>query len=409
MRYLLTTDYRILKRELHMRMTLRIVLVTLLIVFSITSCTTTGQNTSSKGINQPSVDKIMLGDGDYTGSYWPTDGWRTCRPEEAGMDSENLLKAIQYAATPGFNTEGVAVIRKGYIVGEAYFGDFKRETLHISHSMAKSFTSALVGMAIDKGMIANVDAKLCEYYDEWDCADAEDLRSRITLRHAMTLTTGLEWHEDWSKWDFATNDALKMGANGHFITYMAARKGLYEPGVRFMYSTGDPMLLSRVIQEATGMTAFEFARENLFTPLNITEVNWDEDLDGYTATAWGLHTTVRDYAKFGYLFLNKGRWDDRQIVSASWVEQSTQTDDSVSMWPAYGYLWHVNLPYRLKSSQTSLSTDAIPRDGYMAEGVLGQNIFIIPSQDLVIVRVANQTQEHMDPVKFLTMILETIE
>ena len=118
---------------------------------------------------------------------------------------------------------------------------------------------------------------------------------------------------------------------------------------------------------------------------------------------------MRDYAKFGYLYLNKGRWDDRQIVSAAWVEQSTQTDDSVSMWPAYGYLWHVNLPYRLKFSQTQLSTDFIPTDGFMAEGILGQNIFIIPSQDLVIVRVADQTQESMDLVKFLTLILTAIE
>ena len=86
----------------------------------------------------------------------------------------------------------------------------------------------------------------------------DDFRSRITIRHAMTLTTGLEWKEDWSRWDPATNDALKMGQGGHFVKYMAERKGLYEPGQRFYYSTGDPMLLSRVIQKATGMTALEY-------------------------------------------------------------------------------------------------------------------------------------------------------
>lgn len=352
---------------------------------------------------------MYLGEGDYTGSYWPTDGWRSCEPEAVGMNSDELSAAIHYAATPGFKTDGLVVIRKGHIVGEAYFGNFKRETLHVSHSMAKSFSSALVGIAIDKGIIADVDAKLCEYYDEWDCADAEDLRSRITLRHAMTLTTGLQWHEDWSKWDFATNDALKMGATGHFISYMAARKGLYEPGHKFLYSTGDPMLLSRVIQKAAGMSALDFARQNLFAPLNISRVDWDQDLDGYTATAWGLHTTVRDYAKFGYLFLNKGRWEERQVVSAEWVETSTRTDPSVRMWDAYGFLWHVNLPYRLKFGHSSMPTEGIPADGYMAEGVLGQSIIIIPSLDLMIVRVANQTQGRMDLIRFLTMILEGIE
>ena len=325
------------------------------------------------------------------------------------MHAEKLLQAIQYAATPGFNTEGLVVVRKGHIVGEAYFGDFKQDSMHISHSMAKSFTSSLVGIAIDKGLIANVDARICQYYDAWDCSNVEDLRSRITLRHAMTLTTGLEWNEDWSKWDFATNDALKMGASGHFMTYMSERKGLHEPGRQFLYSTGDPMLLSRVIQEAAGMTALNFAKQNLFAPLNISQVDWDQDLDGYTATAWGLHTTVRNYAKFGYLFLNKGRWEDRQIVSEKWVETSTRTDASVRMWDAYGYLWHVNLPRRLTFGHSSLSTESIPVDGYMAEGVLGQSIFIIPSLDLVIVRVANQTEGRMDLVKFLTMVLAAIE
>jgi CubicO group peptidase (beta-lactamase class C family) len=142
--------------------------------------------------------------------------------------------------------------------------------------------------------------------------------------------------------------------------------------------------------------------------LNIANVQWDSDQDGYTATAWGLHLTVRDYAKFGYLFLNQGHWEDKQIVSKQWVKVSTKTDTSVKMWGGYGYLWHVNLPYRLRWANSPLSTDTIPSDGYMAEGVMGQSIFIIPSKGLVIVRVANQTGEGMDPVKFLNMILESL-
>ena len=157
------------------------------------------------------------------------------------------------------------------------------------------------------------------------------------------------------------------------------------------------------------MMAFEFAKQNLFEPLNINNVRWDKDRDGYTSTAWGLLMTVRDYAKFGYLFLNKGRWEDKQIVSEAWVEKSTRTDSSVKMWAAYGYLWHVNLPYRLTFARSPISTQSIPADGFMAEGVLGQNIIIIPSMDLVVVRVANQTRKSMDLVKFLNMILNAIE
>ncbi len=378
----------------------------LVVVLMIVGCSPAGQ------VAPPTVDRSekinYIAQGDITGKYWPTAGWKTCKPEAAGMDSQKLVEAIEYAATPMFNTEGIVVIRKGHIVAEAYFDGFRRDSKHVSHSMAKSFTSALIGIAIDKGMIRNIDEKICQYYDEWDCNDENDLRRKITIRHAMTLTTGLEWHEDWTKWDPATNDALKMGQSGYFTKYMSERDGLHEPGRQFVYSTGDAMLLSRVIQEATGMTAFEFAGKTLFKPLNITNVHWDTDRDGYTSTAWGLHTTVRDYAKFGFLFLNKGRWEDRRIVSEQWVEKATKTDASVKMWGAYGYLWHVNLPYRLKWSKSPVPTDAIPRDGYMAEGVLGQNIIIIPSKDLVIVRVANQISGGMDLVKFLTMVLRAI-
>jgi CubicO group peptidase (beta-lactamase class C family) len=386
----------------------RFVFAALLIVLPLNGCSTPAQKVSAQGDERTSASAGYLGQGKYSGVYWPTKEWRECKPEAVGMNSEKLLKAIEYAATPAFNTDGLAVIRKGHIVGEAYLGNFRIDSKHISHSMAKSFTSALVGIAIDKGLIKGIDERICQYYDEWDCNDEDDLRSRITLRHALTLTTGLEWHEDWSKWDPATNDALKMGASGYFMRYMSERDGLYEPGQRFVYSTGDPMLLSRVIQKATGITAFEYARENLFKSLNITNVRWDKDRDGYTSTPWGLYTTVRDYAKFGYLFLNKGRWEDQQIVSEAWVDKSTRTDPSVKMWAGYGYLWHVNLPYRLKWNRSPVPLDSIPGDGYMAEGVLGQNIVIIPSEDLIIVRVANETTDHMDLVKFLTMILEAI-
>jgi len=392
-----------------MAITFRFILVSVLTALLLNGCTTPATKASPEEVAQTSVKDGYLGQGKYTGQYWPTNEWQVCSPEAVGVNSEKLRQAIDYAATPAFKTDGLVIIRKGHIVGEAYFGSLKSDSRHVSHSMAKSFTSTLIGIAIDKGLIKGIDERLCRFYDEWDCDDEDDLRSKITIRHAMTLTTGLEWHEDWSRWDPATNDALKMGQSGYFMKYMSAREGLHEPGQRFYYSTGDPMLLSRVIEQATGMTAFEFAKKHLFNPLNITNVRWDKDRDGYTSTAWGLHTTVREYAKFGYLFLNKGYWEDRRVVPAEWVEKSTKTDPSVKMWNGYGYLWHVNLPNRLSISRSPISTAVIPPDGYMAEGVRGQNIFILPSKDLVIVRVANQTRKAMDLVKFLTMVLSAME
>jgi len=394
-----------------MSIILRFIVAVLLTGLVLNGCSTPTQKASPKATTQTSAHTEYLSKGQHTGQYWPTKEWRKCEPEAAGMNSEKLLEAMEYAATPGFNTDGLVIIRKDHIVGEAYFGNFKRDSKHTSYSMAKSFTNALIGIAIDKGIIKGIDEKICQYYDEWDCDDADDLRSRITIRHAMTLTTGLEWQENWAKIDPKTNDAIKMWQSKKFVAYMMVRDGLYEPGDRFYFSSGDPILLSGVIQQATGMKALDFANRNLFPHLGISNVRWESDTNGYTVTNSGLHMTARDYAKFGHLFLNKGYWDGKQIVSEEWVTASTKTDPSVRMWQAYGYLWHVNLPYRLKPkwSKSSMSSDSLPPDGYMAEGIFGQNIFIIPSKDLVIVRVANQRKDRMDLVKFLTMVLSAIE
>lgn len=352
--------------------------------------------------NGPGSMDRYLHQGQDEGIYWPTEGWRTARPEEVGMDSQKLVKAIEYAVDPRYKTDGLAIVKNGYVVAEAYLGEFGKDSTHISYSVAKSFTSALVGIAIDKGLIPGVDAKLCQYLDEWACDDA--IRRKISIRHALTLTTGLGWHEDWENFNPNTNDAVQMVYSGEYLRYVLDREANHEPGEFFTYSTGDPMLLSGVIAEATGMSALEFANRNLFEPLGISAVRWDSDNQGYTATFSMLHLTVRDYAKFGYLYLNKGRWEDKQIVSAEWVNTSTRTDPSVRMWDAYGYLWHVNLPLRLNAQGSN-----IPADGYMAEGIMGQNIIIIPSRDLVIVKVANAQDGGMDLARFLTLILDAIE
>jgi CubicO group peptidase (beta-lactamase class C family) len=344
--------------------------------------------------------------GEYTGAYWPTNGWRSCAPEAVGLDAQRLSEAIDYASSPEFRTDGLVIIKDGHVVAETYLKGFQEDDTHTSYSMAKGFTSALVGIAIDKGLIKGLDDKICRYYEAWDCNDQNDLRSRITVRHALTLTTGLAWREDWPDWDFNTNDALKMSISDDFVQYMSERQGLYEPGQHTYYSTGDPMLLTQVIQAATGMTPLEFGQQNLFEPLNFRKIKWDSDSEGHTGTAMGLHATVRDYAKFGYLYLNKGTWDDRQIVSEQWVAKSTQVDTSVNMTDTYGYLWHVNLAKKLKDRGSLVPTGSIPVDAFMAAGILGQNIVVIPSKGLVIVKVANQRKELIDMGKLITLVLD---
>ena len=203
-------------------------LISLTIFLVIASCSIS----TAAEIAKSEFEKYIC-QGKNEGVYWPTKGWRTAKPEEVGMDSQKLVKAIEYAANPRYKTDGVAIIKNGYIVAEAYLGEFQKDTKHVSHSMAKSFTSALAGIAIDKGLIPGVDEKLCQYFDEWGSDD--DTRNKISIRNALTLTTGLKWHEDWENFDPDTNDAMQMVYSRKFLGYMLDREAIHEPGQIFTY------------------------------------------------------------------------------------------------------------------------------------------------------------------------------
>jgi CubicO group peptidase (beta-lactamase class C family) len=129
--------------------------------------------------------------------YWPTDDWQTSDPSKLGFDGAKLAAALEYAPAQT-NTQALLVIRRGYIAAEKYAAAGGAATKFTSYSMAKSFVSAMLGIAIDQGAIAGVDEKLCQYYPEqWRCDDPSDLHGKITIHHAVTLTTGIEWQEDW--------------------------------------------------------------------------------------------------------------------------------------------------------------------------------------------------------------------
>jgi len=344
-----------------------------------------------------------IASGQNKGLYWPTDGWRTCTPEEAGMVSAKLNKVFEYAANPDYKVKSIVIVKDGYIVGEAYFGDSDITTSHQSASMAKSFTSALVGIAIEHGLVKGIDEKVCQYYQEWDCADEIDYRSSITLRHVMTLTTGLDWEEDWTPGYSGRNDTFEMFKSRDFLEFMLQRKGLQEPGTTFTYSTGDPMLLSGIIQKVSGMTAFEFAKKHLLEPIGICDLTWGSDPAGHTITFAGINAPAREYAKFGYLYLHRGYWDGKQLVPEQWVDVSTRVVSGVNGWECYGLLWHVNLPLRLEAPDS-----CIPSEGYMADGVGGQSIFVIPSKGLVIVKTASEDKIQMNKATLLELILDSV-
>lgn len=348
--------------------------------------------------------------------YWPTDEWRSADPAILGLDPAQLEAALTFE-TSHAHTQALVVVRHGYIAAERYARGFSATARHESYSMAKSVTSALVGIAIDRELLSGTDRRLCEVYDEWDCADDADARSRITLHHVMNISSGLEWHEDWRSGATA-NDIFRAFPN--VVDFTLSRPAVTEPGTVMRYSTGDPSLVTGVLQDATGRTAFDFAQEVLFEPLGIDGVTWDSDAKGRTTTYAGLQATALEYAKFGLLYLRKGEWDGEQIVPADWVTQTTQPVDRCD--DVYRDLWHINAPVRLGVADPNcseiigcapLAFANIPADTYFAEGVVGQFIFVIPSQDLVVVRLAQDDagSENWDEWarEFLLRLLDAAE
>ena len=326
--------------------------------------------------------------------YWPTAAWRKEDPEKLGFDAAKLTAAAAFTA-PNANTQAVLVIRHGYVAAEVYSRGFTATTQHESYSMAKSVSSGLVGIAIAEGKLGSVDDKVCSAYPaQWDCAASADPRSRISIDHALNLTTGLEWREDWRSSAMGLpNDAFSL----NLLDSVLGKKAALEPGLEKRYSTGDPALLSGVLQKATGLTPLQYAKQKIFDVIGTPGIRWNNDLSGRTTTYAGMQATASEYAKYGYLYLQRGRWDGQQVVPAEWVDRSTQAKNVCEDWNQY--LWHVNPPVRLGKQDPScdslycppVSFADLPADGFFAEGVYGQFMFIVPSADLVVVRLGEDT------------------
>jgi CubicO group peptidase (beta-lactamase class C family) len=375
-----------------------------LILASIACLLASGCSDNAPKIHRPQDTDSFLGQGRYRGEYWPTEEWRECRPEEVGVNSSKLYEAYLYAANPELNTEGIIVIRDGYIIGESYFGNFTRYTFHRSYSVAKSFTSALIGIAIDQQLIDGVEYEVYRYFPGWQTPETPALKKRITIRHLLTMTAGIEWKEGDYYNPYGDDDIYVMyRTSSDFIQYVLHKPMAAEPGTRWYYSSGETILLSGVIEAVTGKTALQYAQANLLEPIGITNLAWEHDPSGHTITGWGILTTVRNYARFGYLYLKQGMWDGRRIISESWIAESTRAgSDSLTH---YAYLWW------LPPAFASYGSVAIPESTFMALGIYLQRFYVVPEKNLVVVRVGNDAgdvSEHWDSLKFLEPITDAI-
>jgi CubicO group peptidase (beta-lactamase class C family) len=311
-------------------------------------------------------------------AYWPTDGWITAPPEEHGLDAAALARADGFARADSLS-RALLVVKDGYLVFERYYGDGGADRSTNLWSVTKSVTSALVGIVADRGLLDSTDRRMAELMPDYPEFGA------ITLHHVLTQTTGLDWKEEgppWAHWIESPD----------WVREALARGFVADPGERFFYSSGNSHFLSALIAARTSEDPGWFAKANLFDPLGIpfTPIHgpprlhvwnhylfprpqsWHEDPAGNETAGFGLYLTARDMAKFGFLYVNHGRWDGRQIVSEAWVDASTR-DQVTNVYGrySYGYQWWI--------------TKLAGRPGFLASGYGGQIIGVVPSLDLVVV------------------------
>ena len=234
-----------------------------------------------------------------TRDYWPTDGWRTASPGDHGLDAAMLDAAQAYLDEHVPHIESLLIVRGGYLVYEHYRLGVDPAALHNVKSMAKSFTSALAGIAIGAGDLESDREPIGSLLPEVFATVHERAKRDITVRDLLTMRSGLEWQEYGPS-------AVQMTASPDWVRFVLERPLIHPPGTHFNYSTGDAQLLAAVLQQATGMTLLDYADLYLFRPLGITQRRWPADPQGITIGGAELALTPRDMAKFGYLVSQPG-------------------------------------------------------------------------------------------------------
>jgi CubicO group peptidase (beta-lactamase class C family) len=307
-----------------------------------------------------------------TRDYWPTEGWHEASPESMGADPA-YLSALEREIEVRFGSiNGFVMVFKGHVVFERYYHRFGPDDAHRVASVTKSVTSALVGIAIDKGYIEGVRQKVLGFFPEVTTQPQDVLKREVTIEHLLTMTAGFQWRTGARAFEPLL---VRMQRGADWVGFILDLPVLVRSFGTFQYSSAASHLLSAILTRATGQCARAFANEHLFAPIGIAEIpanpqgdretQWAEDPQGNSIGGWGLALKPRDMARFGFLYLNGGRWEGKQVVPRGWVDASISPHT-----PGYGYQWWLR--------------DLGGVFVYAAVGRGGHHIFCVPERDLVV-------------------------
>ena len=279
--------------------------------------------------------------------------WKIMNPESAGLDTSEVNDLMDFVKSEGNNTQSAILIRGSSIIAEYYADKSDKDSIVTSWSVAKSFTSTLIGIAIDEGYINSIEDPITDYLPEWKGQDQD----KILLKHLLSMRSGMEDHG----FVYFVND---------MVSHSLDRDLIRPPGTAFRYSNEDSMLLGEIVENATGISFQEYADKKLFNLIDVDETWWT-DQKGSTISYASIDMTPREFAKFGLMIAQEGSWQGQQIVSSNWVELATSKYDDLM---SYGFQWWTS------------ETKDIDYPFFSAKGLDGQLIYVWPETDLVFVR-----------------------
>ena len=252
---------------------------------------------------------------------------------------------------------------------------YKDTDLHTIQSVSKSVTSALIGIAIERGEIDGLNEKIAQYFPNHSSQFIDPLKSKITIEDLLTMRAGIKWDESSHAYTNPMNNAASMENSNNWIDYILSLPMEYKPGEKFVYNSGITVLLSHILHEASGMHASEYAEKYLFNKLGIQDYFWKKTPNNLTDAEGGLYLSTRDFAKIGMLYLNDGRWNGSPVITNEWVELTMSPDTDIEESSRkYGYQWWL-VPYENNQEKWM----------YSGSGYGGQYLLIVPEYQLVMV------------------------
>lgn len=343
-------------------------------------------------------------------AVWPTNGWPKGAPASDGLDEKVLanfdadLGRGKYMLVDSFQVFrcGTEVFARKYAhdYGQIYGKEAKAKgplnarltgpynyfdpdwhpyfhgtDLHTMQSVSKTVTSVIFGVAITRGDFkASLNTPVLKFFDAAKVKNVDDRKWRMTLKHVLTMTTGLNWNEE-VPYDDPRSDSSLMEATDDWVQYAIDKPMAEEPGRVFNYNSGATELLAYIFQKETGQDIDAYGEKYLFAPLGIKH-HWKRTYLGVVDTEGGLYLNGDDLAKIGYLYLHDGNWEGRQIISKEWVKESlTPHIDTGNGHPGnnfqYGFKWWL---YPLNGKSV-----------WMARGFGGQRLMVFPSENLIVV------------------------